>query len=112
MAWPADTGPKVQSALRMATVRFPDCRSPAARGMKRSLPYVKRQHTVGGTGHSKTRLKRVRHFMARATPYLYTMPFGHDVVKTYGSPSVGHQTGWIEPFQNHRGVNSAAAWLD
>jgi hypothetical protein len=50
--------------------------------------------------------------MARASPYLYTIPFGHDVDKTYGSPSVGHQTGWIEPFQNHRGVNSAAAWLD
>src|ERR1019366_4166423 len=29
----------------MASVRFPDCRRPAARGMKRSLPYLKRQHS-------------------------------------------------------------------
>ena len=44
MACPADTAPAVRSAARMASARFPGCRRPAARGMKRSWPYLKRQH--------------------------------------------------------------------
>src|SRR5476651_758409 len=37
--------PTVRSAGRMASARFLGCRRPAARGMKRSLPYVMRQHS-------------------------------------------------------------------
>src|SRR5882724_7861650 len=44
MAYPADMAPIARSAGRMASVRFPDFRSPAAQGMKRSLPYLGRQH--------------------------------------------------------------------
>src|ERR1700675_4225357 len=44
MVYPAGTAPEVPPAARMASVRFPDCRWPAAHGMKRSLPFVKRQH--------------------------------------------------------------------
>src|SRR5207302_9540158 len=46
MAYPAGTGTGVRLAARMASARFPDCQRPAARGMKRSLPYFKR-HTLG-----------------------------------------------------------------
>jgi hypothetical protein len=31
--------------------------------------------------------------MRRASPYPYTMSFGHDVDKTYRSPSAGHRAG-------------------
>src|SRR5476649_800090 len=34
----------------MASARFPGRRRPAARGMKRSLPYVMRQHSWGHLG--------------------------------------------------------------
>src|SRR5664279_4182916 len=61
----AGRAPTARSAVRMASARFPGRRRPAARGMKRSLPYVLRQHSWshswGSRSHSETGLNGSDH---------------------------------------------------
>src|SRR5579863_1609031 len=47
MVYPAGAGAAIRPAGRTASVRFARCRRLARRGMKRSWPYLKRQHFQG-----------------------------------------------------------------
>jgi len=53
--------------------------------------------------------------MRRATPYPYTMPFGHGVDKTFRSGFAGHEMGRdrrMYRLSESLRANSAATWLD